>query len=48
MKQRFYNAILVLIGARKVYNPKTHFVSRLSGPRNKKPFVLVEKEGRET
>jgi hypothetical protein len=37
MKQRFYNAILVLLGARKAYNPKTHFISRYSGPRKKKP-----------
>ncbi len=36
MKQRFFNALLVLFGTRKAYNPKTHFVSRLSGPRKKK------------
>jgi hypothetical protein len=28
--KRIYNAILVLLGARKVYNPKTHFISRYS------------------
>jgi len=39
MKQRFYNAILVLLGARKAYNPKTHFVSRYST----KPRVKREK-----
>lgn len=44
---RIINAFLVLFGARKVFNPKTHFVSRLSGPRKKKPFKLVEKEGQE-
>ena len=33
---RIYNALLVLFGTRKAYNPKTHFVSRLSGPRAKK------------
>ncbi len=36
MKQRFINALLVMVGARKVYNPKTHFISRYSGPRKKK------------
>lgn len=45
---RIINAILVLLGVRKAYNPKTHFVSRLSGPRKKKPpFKMVEKEGSE-
>jgi hypothetical protein len=36
--KRIYNAILVLLGARKVYNPKTHFISRYSGPRKKKAY----------
>jgi len=36
MKQRFYNALLVLIGRYKAYNPKTHFVSRLPGARKRK------------
>jgi hypothetical protein len=33
---RIKNALLVLIGRYKTYNPKTHFISRLSGPRKKK------------
>ncbi len=43
MKQRFLNAILVLLGARKAYNPKTHFISRYSTkPRARKVSAPYE------
>ena len=36
--KRIYSALLVLVGVRRAYNPKTHFISRYSGPRKKKAY----------
>ena len=45
--KRIYNAILVLVGTRKAYNPKTHFISRRSGERLKKKVVFTQRDNGE-